>query len=129
MFKNYFPTLPEDDRQLFKAAILCCGVYDLSPLIDTYINKALKLNFETAKDLSPLHNEIDKLEMIVYIVVGSDDSPAFIKQSQLYYDKIKLLGDVRFKIIENVDHFSIVERFSCQDYELVKFVDDIKSCL
>lgn len=127
MFETFLPSLPEDDKNLFKAVILCCGVYDLTPLINTYINQPLKLNEETAKKLSPLYHDIKKIYPVTHIVVGENESPAFQKQSIDYYEKIKNLGKVSFKIIENVDHFSIVENYSRQDYELVQFLLELEN--
>lgn len=125
MFKDFIPNLPENKKKLIKATILCCGVFDLTPLVDTYINQPLNLTNDSAKLLSPMYDKIDKLNFIVYIVIGSNDSPAFLEQSKSYFAKIQNFGDVRFKILNELDHFSIVEKYNEEDYELVKFIIEL----
>lgn len=123
LFTDFYEGLPIEEKSLIKAVILCCGVYNLTPLVDTYINNPLKLTYETAKELSPFYHEHKGLNFKIFIAVAQFDSPQFQEQSYNYFNKISMLCDeVKFKIIENVDHFSIVEMYACEEYELVQYI-------
>lgn len=103
--------------------VLCCGVYDLMPLVDTYVNEPLKLTYETAKELSPVYHDYKKFNFKIFIAVAEWDSPRFEDQSHIYFNKIRSRCDeAKFKIIKNVDHFSIVEKYACEAYELVQYI-------
>ncbi|GLV41261.1 Kynurenine formamidase [Carabus blaptoides fortunei] len=125
LFANLFPSLSTEDHSLFKAAILCGGLYDITPVVLTNMNRKIQLTHNDALNLSPMFKNIPPLNFPVYVVISEYDSPAFKEQSKLYFNKIKPVCDVKFKIMQGCDHFNIVERMIHEDYELVKLVSDI----
>lgn len=128
MFTDFYKSLDQEEKSLIKATVLCCGVYDVTPLVDTYINEPLKLTYDEAKEISPLYHDLRQLDFNIYVVVGEYDSPAFKEQSRLYYQKLQnVCTNVSFKMMSNTDHFLIVENYSCDDYELVKYILDIEN--
>lgn len=125
LFSNLFPSLSPEDHSLFKGIILCCGLYNLIPVVSTTMNAPLQLTCEDAKQLSPLFHNIPVLNFPVYVVVGQYDTPAFIQQSTLYFDKIKSSCKAEFKVLNDTDHFDIVEKMKYTDYELVQYIINI----
>ncbi|XP_008184915.1 kynurenine formamidase [Acyrthosiphon pisum] len=112
-----------------KGFILISGIFDLSPLLETSINKLLKLNKNTCLELSPLKNlygldftHITAQNCIKFFVAyGENDSPAFHFQSKQFAKFLEKLGlDVTEERINGVDHFDIVENLSSIDYSLTK---------
>jgi arylformamidase len=72
-----------DDGQIHRpivGLVLLSGIYDLRPLIDTYINDPLGLDNTSARSLSPLFRPALALPTI--IAVGEIETPAFKAQSQ-----------------------------------------------
>jgi len=124
LFEAFFSLLPAKDQDLLKGVFLISGVYDLIPLIKTYVNDALHLNDVSAKKLSPLYQHLDAPESLRFcVIVGENDSPAFNEQSQLFHEKLKKLGKKsELIIVENVDHFDIVEKLNDENYEIVKLI-------
>ncbi|GLV41263.1 Kynurenine formamidase [Carabus blaptoides fortunei] len=122
LFSNLFPSLSQDDHNLFKGIILCGGLYNLEPLLFTTMNESLRLTYEDTVQLSPIFHKIPALIFPVYVVVGEYDTPAFIQQSTLYFDKIQSSCKAEFKILNDTDHFDIVEKMKYTDYELVKYI-------
>ncbi|XP_044262419.1 kynurenine formamidase-like [Tribolium madens] len=113
LFSN-FNFVPPQDRKLFKGAILVSGVFDLSPLVSTEINQPLKLDEQLASALSPLKQDFAKEcdETTFLVIVGEYESPEFVKQSQLFGEKLKNLGlKSEFRVVPKVDHFDIIEAF------------------
>ncbi|XP_060835255.1 kynurenine formamidase isoform X2 [Rhopalosiphum padi] len=114
-----------------KGFILISGVFDLNPLLETSINKALKLNKETCLQLSPLNNLygldfthiMAKFHVKVLVVYAENDSPAFHFQSKQFAKFLDKLGlEVIEERIIGVDHFDIVENLSNKDYSLTKTI-------
>jgi len=127
MSSVHAPSSNTDSVSLIKGYILSSGVFDLRPLLETYVNKALSLNKERAEKLSPLllpHSKHDQgCEYNVLVVSAEYDSPAFIKQS-IQYNQLLVEADIdsKHELITEVDHFSLMERLYEPDYQLTKMI-------
>ncbi|RZC38009.1 kynurenine formamidase [Asbolus verrucosus] len=126
LFRNFVTRLPEVDRSIVRGAILSSGVFDLLPIQKTVINEPLRLDEKVALEMSPLKQNLCGSGTTFYSIVGGNESPEFIKQSRDFYHKLNDLGfQSCFSIIENVDHFDIIELLSREEYELTKRIIDI----
>ena len=106
-----------------KGIIPISGVYDLRPFAKTSFNVALQLTEAEATRLS-LHRELSIPAYIkTLILVGEDESPAFIKQNKDLFGELKTNNEnVEFRILKDEDHFSIVENFNVKDHPVVQEV-------
>lgn len=97
-------------------------MYDITPLIDTYINKVIQLTLKEAEDLTPcLINLNEKLKM--YLIIPEYESPAFVNQNQMYYDRLKNAGyDAEMIQFKNCDHYTIMENLMKEEFELSQFI-------
>ena len=98
-------SLPED---LIIAAYSISGLFDLVPLVQTSLNKALRLDETTAKAASPLfwqppmHGSLDA-------VVGENESPEFLRQSKVMAETWGAAGvGSRFDTIPAANHFTAI---------------------
>ena len=95
------------------------------------------MNLNEAYNQSPLllesHREIfDRSGIKVLIAYGKQESPAFKKQAEDYF---QLLRKSNFKSldligVENCDHFNVIENISQDDFSLTKEIYklmDVKS--
>ncbi|XP_061866736.1 kynurenine formamidase isoform X5 [Colius striatus] len=75
-----YPPLP-----LCPGAVLVSGVYDLEPILHTYVNDELNMSQEVAQRNSPmLHITPAAMACQVLVAVAQHDSPEFRRQSQEY---------------------------------------------
>ena len=100
-----YPKMPAD---LVPAACAISGLFDLVPLIETSINKALRLDRETAKAASPLfwkppaHGSLDA-------VVGGNESAEYFRQSRTMVDQWRQAGiPTRFGTVPHANHFTAI---------------------
>jgi len=120
---NFKRSIPPEDADLIKGAFLLCGVYDLEPVTKMSANVLLNLSAEVAQELSPLLHKVDYGNTTIYVVASENDSPAFVEQSEQFYDKLRRDGtECYFQIVPVVDHFDIVENLYRADFELTKFI-------
>nr|CAD7441938.1 unnamed protein product [Timema bartmani] len=129
----WYSKLHDDQRKLINGFILFSGVFDLKPIVNTYINDALSLSQSDARLLSPMFLDVkqsgcEKLPKIL-VVVGQYDSPAFQEQSKQYAQKLQHENyEVSLLTIPDVDHFDIVANLDSDEYILVKtMIEFIKS--
>ncbi|XP_026804306.1 kynurenine formamidase isoform X2 [Rhopalosiphum maidis] len=102
-----------------KGFILISGVFDLNPLLETSINKALKLNKETCLQLSPLNNLygldfthiMAKFHVQVLVVYAENDSPAFHFQSKQFAKSLQNATNERFYKRSKFLHLHQVHQF------------------
>ena len=99
------PALP---KHLVIAAYAISGLFDLVPLVETSINKALRLDQATAKAASPLFwkpPEGGSLDA----VVGGDESPEYFRQSRTIVDFWGKAGiATRFGTVPDANHFTAI---------------------
>ncbi|KAF5275875.1 hypothetical protein FQR65_LT04114 [Abscondita terminalis] len=129
LFQTCFSTIPEGCSDILKGVFLLSGIYDLIPLTKTRANDALKLDSPMARKLSPLYQHFVATEDILFfIIVGENDSPAFVEQSESFHRKIKGL---RYKsemiVVKEVDHFDIAEQLNEENYEIIKLIVNMEN--
>lgn len=91
-----------------KGALAISGVFDLEPLIKTYINEPLNMNVEDAKVLSPLYH-IPEESCPIIVTYGENETDEFKRQSHEYMDACLRAGlSCRYVDMPSVNHFDIV---------------------
>ncbi|KFO74757.1 Kynurenine formamidase, partial [Cuculus canorus] len=108
-----------------KGAVLVSGVYDLEPILHTYVNDALKMSREVAQRNSPMLCVTPPAPMAaaceVLVAVAQHDSPEFRRQSQEYGQALRTAGwSVSLMDLAGVDHFDIIEKLSEESYVLTQ---------
>lgn len=105
------------------------GVYDLNELRHLKAaneNNILSLNDDNVQQLSPLFHDFSHLKdrrLSNYVLVGEFESEKFKKQSRDFAEgPLRDLSSVTLKVLNNLDHFDIVEKLSDADYELTKLI-------
>ena len=97
--------LPED---LVAGAILLSGVYDLQPLVPTYINDALHMSEEEAKSLSPIRLRLFP-PIPVIVAWGENETGEFKRQSEEFAAKLTSAGFSAESLqVAGANHFDIV---------------------
>lgn len=104
-WKNVDPMLPE---QIVPAAYGISGLYNLKPLTETSINKALGLTLEGAERESPLFWPAPS-GLVMDAVVGGAESAEYFKQSRRLADVWGLEGvRTRYEEIGSANHFTVI---------------------
>ncbi|XP_068176908.1 kynurenine formamidase isoform X2 [Antennarius striatus] len=110
-----------------KGAFLISGIYDLLPILSTYVNEPLKMTEEVAMRNSPCkllpQLQLSSSSCHVVVAVAEHDSPEFRKQSEQYYKMLEASGlHVTMEDVPNTDHFNIIELMVDGDYHLTKLL-------
>ena len=96
-------------------AVLLSGVYDLEPLVHTYINKALGLSKQSARQLSPITQKFN-CAFPVLMAYGERETLEFKRQSAELAQHLRSnLLRIQLLEITNRDHFDIVFDISDPD--------------
>jgi arylformamidase len=89
-------------------AILLSGIYDLEPLVGTYIDAALRLSAADVATLSPAHLKLGRPVKTI-VAWGENETAEFKRQSKAFAAK---LHDGGFRVLEfeiaRANHFDIV---------------------
>ncbi|XP_074703646.1 kynurenine formamidase isoform X1 [Strix aluco] len=107
-----------------KGAVLVSGVYDLEPILHTYVNDALDMSREVAQRNSPvLCVAPAPAGCEVLVAVAQHDSPEFRRQSREYGQALRAAGwSVSLLDLAGVDHFDIIEKLSEESYVLTQVI-------
>ncbi len=98
-------SLPED---LVAAAYAISGLFDLGPLIETSINKAMRLDHAAARAASPLFWNVPRRGSLD-AVVGENESAEYFRQSRTIVDRWGAAGvATRFGLVPDANHFTAI---------------------
>ena len=90
--------------------LLVSGVYDLTPLVDTYVNAPLRLNGERARRLSPQFDNLSGLPRCK-VVVAENDPPAFREQASAFIAALRQTNvPAEWVDLPGCDHFSVLDK-------------------
>ncbi|MFG6138094.1 alpha/beta hydrolase [Halomonas sp. B23F22_10] len=89
--------------------LLVSGVYDLTPLVDTYINAPLGLDRTRARALSPRFGDLAGLPPC-RVVIAERDPPAFRSQGRDFAVALEAAGGVvELTDLAGCDHFDVLD--------------------
>jgi arylformamidase len=101
----YDASLPKD---LVVAAYAISGLFDLAPLVDTSINKALRLDATSARAASPLFWN-PPVGKVLDAVVGGHESAEYFRQSRSMVEHWGAAGVMtRFGVVSDANHFTAI---------------------
>ncbi|NWT15084.1 KFA formamidase, partial [Vireo altiloquus] len=106
-----------------KGTVLVSGVYDLEPILHTYVNDVLNMSREVAQRNSPMRHVTPAVPAAceVLVAVAQHDSPEFRRQSQEYSQALRAAGwSVSLLDLAGVDHFDVIEKLSEDSYVLTR---------
>jgi arylformamidase len=95
-------------KQLVVAAYTISGLFDLVPLVETSINNALRLDWETAQAASPLSWQ-PPARGSLDAVVGGNESAEYFRQSRTIVEQWGRAGvKTRFDTVADANHFTAI---------------------
>ena len=94
-----------------KAVVPISGIFELEPLMGSFVNKKLQMDLETAKRNSPLlHLPTGKTP--IYLFVGGSELSEMRRQSFDFAEQLKASNYyVVFMIVRGKDHYTMLEEF------------------
>lgn len=105
---NWSDYIPYYQGNIIKGLCAVSGIYDLQPLLKTYVNDALKMDICAAKTNSPILQALPK-PVPVIIAFGDIETDEFKRQSQMMRDKLQDKGfEVQFNKIDGRNHFDVI---------------------
>lgn len=97
------------DGPVVDELLLVSGVFDLTPLTDTYVNAALGLDASRARALSPHFATLSGLPP-AHLIIAEHDTPAFRRQSQEFSLAVLNAGGVsQLRDLPGCNHFDVLD--------------------
>lgn len=105
--------LSQAAQQKLKGVFSIAGLFDIRPLVDSFVNDAINMSMASAARVNPQLMELDKNNQLcpLHLMVPEFDTPEFFRQTKEYQDKLlKADQACHFKLVNNRDHLDIIER-------------------
>lgn len=111
-----------------KGTLCISGVFDLEPIVDTYVNEPLKMTKQDAYILSPLYHVPDESCPIIF-TVGENETSEFHRQTDEYMKACAKKGiQTSYVAMPVFNHFDIVMNLNKKDSPLFQaLLDQIKA--
>jgi len=105
---NWSQYTADYQSNIIKGVCAVSGIYDLQPLLPTYVNEALKMDSVEAQTNSPLLLSLPKVRPII-IALGQNETSEFKRQSQVMTEKLRAHGfEVQYREIDDRNHFDVI---------------------
>ena len=105
-----------------KGACAISGVFDLAPLPYSFLQPKLQLDMGDVRDLSPIYH-LPKEAPNLAVVVGSEETSEFIRQSRDFFDLWTASGlDGKWLEVPSVHHFNILNGLEDKDSDLFQSI-------
>lgn len=105
-WKKYDANVPED---LVPSGLSISGLFDLTPLVPTSVNNALKLDEAEARQNSPLHWPLAG-NRILDAWVGGAESAEYLRQSRGVTEEWSMRGaETSYREIADANHFTVLD--------------------
>ena len=96
-------------KDLVRSAYALSGVFDPTPLINTSLNEALRLDAASARAVDLIHGRAPPASATMVAAVGAEESAEFIRQGLALAEAWSRAGvKAECVIVPNANHFSIV---------------------
>jgi len=98
--------LPPDP---FKGALLCSGMYDMTPVALSFRREFVKLNEDNIPRLSPQSN-LKSINTPLLVAYGTRETPEFQRQARDFVEALQSVGKPADLVVgEEYNHFEIIE--------------------
>ena len=113
---------PQEIKQSIKGAVMLSGLYDLKQMQQSFLNKVLNLSDQEVAELSPiLETGVFNFVPHIIMAVGNDETNEFIRQTQVYSEKLKKENcrlDCLF--LEGKNHYTVSRLLSHKENSLME---------
>ena len=106
--------VPEQTRDLVAGLLLVGGIYDLSPLAESYVNERVGMSAEEAVALSPAAL-LPLRNVPIAVRVGAREPSEFHRNAALLIERwMPSLTSVNLGVVADRDHFDVLEELDHQ---------------
>ncbi len=106
---------------VIKGAVPISGIFDLAPIIETSINDDARLNAESAREASPLHQLPARVGTPIIAAVGAEETPGFLDQNRRFAEAWGAAGGpVEVMEVPGLHHFNVVNELGLADAPLTQ---------
>jgi Esterase/lipase len=113
-------TLLSRNPERVNGAIAISGIYDLEPLLHFEVNEQLRLDADSARRLSPVHNvPAPAPAPLLALALGAEETDEMHRQQADQAQAWAAAGNAVQEIVEpGANHFSVMDRFADPDSAL-----------
>lgn len=115
---------PEAQKKL-KAIFSLAGLFDIRPLVDSFVNDEINMSIDSAAAVSPqmLPTSIFGQHCPLHLILPEFDTPEFFRQTKEYQNKLlKEGGYCYLHVAKNRDHLDIIEKLPEENDELITYL-------
>ncbi|AWF80417.1 alpha/beta hydrolase [Microbulbifer sp. A4B17] len=109
----------------FKGAFSLAGLFDIRPLVNSFVNDTINMTMESAEKVSPqlLEPGVDTSSCPLHLIVPEFDTPEFFRQTKEYQEKmLKMNNPCYFRLVNNRDHLDLLEKLINDQDEVMNYM-------
>ncbi|PWW03784.1 arylformamidase [Hoeflea marina] len=113
------------ERPCVRGVMPISGIFDLEPIVLTYLNRDLQLRPFEVRSLAPIQN-LTRRDLPMRLFVGGAELPELQRQSRIYAAAARAAGlDVSMTTLPDLNHYTIMEEFAAPDGLLTRGLLDL----
>ena len=123
--------LPDAAQQKLKAIFSLAGLFDIRPLVNSFINDGINMSQGSAEAVSPQLMPSSTIDNCcpVHLALPEFDTPEFFRQTKEYQNKLlKSEQPCHLKVLNNRDHLDLIEKLIEDNDELLQYLLNHMDC-
>ena len=112
-------------QQKLKGVFSLAGLFDIRPLVNSFINDSIHMTLESAERVSPqlIPSSSGAGSCPVHLVLPEFDTPEFFRQTREYQHKLlKSDQPCYLKVVNDRDHLDMIEKLIEENDELLNYL-------
>lgn len=117
--------LDQSARNKLTSVFSLAGLFDIRPLVDSFINDEIRMTMASAETVSPqLRDAAGAPDLCpLHLVVPEHDTPEFFRQTKEYQAKLVEAGQTcLFHLANDRDHLSLIENLTNEDDPVLAYM-------
>ncbi|WDE02252.1 alpha/beta hydrolase [Thalassomonas actiniarum] len=113
----------ESAVQKLKGIFSLAGLFDIRPLVDSFVNDEIKMSSSSAAAVSPQLLAPAAHNCPVHLLLPELDTPEFFRQTKEYQQKLLAEGrNCYLKLAQSRDHLDIIEKLAEDNDEIMNYL-------
>lgn len=114
-------------RNRIKGVFSIAGLFDIRPLVDSFVNDEINMSMQSAEKVSPLltSSPSEPARCPLHLVVPEFDTPEFFRQTKEYQHALLKAGEICYlRVTSNRDHLDVIENLVHENDEVMGYLLD-----
>ncbi|MCG7491636.1 alpha/beta hydrolase [Vibrio sp. Of14-4] len=115
----------QEARQKLKDVFSIAGLFDIRPLVNSFVNDSIKMTKESSEEVSPLLSDFPPSQTLshLHLIIPEFDTPEFFRQTKEYHAAVlNNQQECSIFLASKCDHLDVIENLLDSSNEVLEYM-------